>query len=453
MAVEREAHAVDRENDRAIDELARAVASGTTLALLGAGASVPAGYPTWKGLLARMAAIAGKRDRLGPKYVQKLANLPDPLWQADEYRLRMGEAEYLRFVARTFRPKPGALGKGLETLAALPFRHVITTNYDDALERAYAARGPRSRTTAFDWTDDAAVGEFLARLSDPQFERRCVHLHGDYRTPGRAVLTERDYVARYVAQADTRRKLYAIFATHRIVFVGFSLTDPELMPLLREVRASLGQVGARHFAVMATKGDSVDRRITRDHFEKKFGVRPVFYPETDDHRYLVRLLESVRESVEARTRPGAAAKRRARRAAPARGRRRTDEMFEEFREARGEGDEEDTRKGLFGGRPEANGRRLAATVKPIRGSRDRYSVRLTVESTEKSRPLSGTVEFHLHETFPESEVRRRVTKGVATLEFPAYGAFTAGAVADGGATRLELDLATVRGAPHGFREA
>ena len=48
---------------------------------------------------------------------------------------------------------------------------------------------------------------------------------GDYRTPERAVLTERDYVARYVAQADTRRKLYAIFATHRIVFVGFSLTE------------------------------------------------------------------------------------------------------------------------------------------------------------------------------------------------------------------------------------
>lgn len=453
MAAERPSHAVDRENDRAIEELARAIATGTTIALLGAGASVPAGYPTWKGLLARMAAIAEKRDRLGPKYVQKLANLPDPLWQADEYRLRMGETEYRRFVGRTFRPRSGALGRGLETLAALPFRHVITTNYDDALERAYAARGAKSRTIAFDWIDDAAVGEFLARLSDPLFERRCVHLHGDYRTPERAILTERDYVARYVAQADTRRKLYAIFATHRIVFVGFSLTDPELMPLLREVRASLGQLDARHFAVMATKGDSVDRRITRDHFEKKFGVRPVFYPETDDHRFLVMLLESVRASVETRTRPGVAKKPARRGAAPRRERRRTADMFEEFREARGEEDGEDTQKGLFGGRPEANGRRLSATVKPIRGSRGWYTVRLTVESTEKDRPLAGTVEFHLHETFTESEVRRRVTKGVATHEFAAYGAFTAGAVADGGKTRLELDLATVRGAPRGFKEA
>ena len=77
---------------------------------------------------------------------------------------------------------------------------------------------------------------------------------------------------------------------------------------------------------------------------------------------------------------------------------------------------------------------------------------LVVVSTDARRPLSGQVEFHLHPTFSPSIRTVGVKDGKATLELEGYGAFTVGAKVDGGATRLELDLAKIAEAPKAFRE-
>lgn len=45
----------------------------------------------------------------------------------------------------------------------------------------------------------------------------------------------------------------------------------------------------------------------------------------------------------------------------------------------------------------------------------------------------------------------QVVEGAAMIERIAYGAFTVGAEADGGATRLELDLVDLPDAPELFR--
>jgi hypothetical protein len=66
-------------------------------------------------------------------------------------------------------------------------------------------------------------------------------------------------------------------------------------------------------------------------------------------------------------------------------------------------------------------------------------------------PLEGEVEFHLHQTFPNPVLRRPVRDGVAMCQLMAYGAFTAGAVADRGRTQLELDLALDPAYPEEFR--
>lgn len=107
-------------------------------------------------------------------------------------------------------------------------------------------------------------------------------------------------------------------------------------------------------------------------------------------------------------------------------------------------------KGVFGGRAETAGRRLTAKVKEDGAL---YRVILTVESTNPQwRPLSGSVQFFLHSTFTND--RPVVPVGAshrARLTLYAYGALTVGAVVDGGATRLELDLADLEDAPANFR--
>jgi hypothetical protein len=106
----------------------------------------------------------------------------------------------------------------------------------------------------------------------------------------------------------------------------------------------------------------------------------------------------------------------------------------------------DAQKGQWGGHPRRNDRELTAEVIPVLDSQSehRYRIKLAVRSTDASRPLLGTVRFHLHPAF-ETPQEVAVGKGVARLELLSSGVFTVGAEADGGRTKLELDLAAVGG--------
>lgn len=110
----------------------------------------------------------------------------------------------------------------------------------------------------------------------------------------------------------------------------------------------------------------------------------------------------------------------------------------------------DPNKGNFGGKSVVKDRVLRATIEPSELGAGLYRVVLWVRSTNVMNPLRGTVTFYLHPTFAQSVVERPVVNGVATLTVVAYGAFTVGAVADGG-TRLELDLAENVDATDDFR--
>jgi len=117
------------------------------------------------------------------------------------------------------------------------------------------------------------------------------------------------------------------------------------------------------------------------------------------------------------------------------------------------GDPEDPQRGRWGGRAERDGRVLRAKVTPVASDPDWFDVRLWVEPAEGGAPLEGEVVFHLHDTFADQDPVVPVVGGRAELRRLAWGAFTVGAEADGGATTLELDLAALADAdaPAAFR--
>ncbi len=112
---------------------------------------------------------------------------------------------------------------------------------------------------------------------------------------------------------------------------------------------------------------------------------------------------------------------------------------------------DDPWKGVFGRQAVSGARELRADVSSL--GNGHYRIRLMVRSTNPKRePLAGYVQFYLHPTFRND--RPFVTvgpSGQAELTLTAWGAFTVGAVADGGRTLLELDLAELASAPADFR--
>lgn len=116
-------------------------------------------------------------------------------------------------------------------------------------------------------------------------------------------------------------------------------------------------------------------------------------------------------------------------------------------------DAQDPWKGKFGGAARNRDRVLSASVEPVPGSTKMFRVRLAVHSTRpESNPLRGLVRFYLHPTFPNSTPVVQVgPNGVAELNLSGWGAFTVGAEADDGQTKLELDLMDVP-APRQFHD-
>jgi hypothetical protein len=114
--------------------------------------------------------------------------------------------------------------------------------------------------------------------------------------------------------------------------------------------------------------------------------------------------------------------------------------------------EVDTRSGKFGGQSVRDGFALHGRVSTLPNNPDLFEVRIWVERSPGA-AMRGEFEavFYLHQTFRVPVIKVRSERGRAELQRIAYGAFTVG-VEVNGEVRLELNLATLEGAPQAFKD-
>jgi hypothetical protein len=464
---------LDRDNQQAFARLLECLVTDQPLALVGSGLAMRANFPSWDGLIEDLHQLSGIAQRLGMERARLISSHPDKLYRADLYRRELQrndpkETRYFRFLKCTFQSAKRPVDPTIRKFVRLGFAHFLTTNYDESLQEAFRRRD--GDHAVVEWRNNAderdafitSLGTGRPRL--PHF----VHLHGIWTHPKTIVLTENDYLERYVKQEEARRLLFAIFATKRVVFVGFGLQDPDLMQLLRTVASSLTGRSGRHFALLSHDPSKDDAQFLREMLVQKFDIDPVFYPYTPLHGRLVNLVDAL-ESRKLANVPsftamvpsawgGQQSSRKTRgvkRSGAAA--RQAHRIAFEWANEHPVSDPDDPQKGRWGGKPVANGRRLKASVQaPGDGW---YEITLEVETLKGTPPLAGPVWFHLHPTFPEPVLQADTQTGRhAQLDLAAYGAFTVGAevgheIIDRKPTRLELDLSKLRGAPKAFREA
>lgn len=112
----------------------------------------------------------------------------------------------------------------------------------------------------------------------------------------------------------------------------------------------------------------------------------------------------------------------------------------------------DPQKNRFGGRSSRNNRTLTAEVAGVSGPESEvFTIKLKAAATDGA-PLSQPVKFFLHDSFAPDSAVVLPRAGIVELELVSWGAFTVGAITDGGQTMLELDLAELPDAPKKFRE-
>ncbi|SAK49133.1 hypothetical protein AWB80_01306 [Caballeronia pedi] len=119
-------------------------------------------------------------------------------------------------------------GDEIAALSRLNVDGIITTNWDTFLQSLF----PDYRVY---------VGQDELLFSNPQSIGEIYKIHGCVNTPRSLVLTEPDYKDFNERNAYLAAKLITIFVEHPVVFMGYSLSDRNIISLLKAICACIGQ--------------------------------------------------------------------------------------------------------------------------------------------------------------------------------------------------------------------
>jgi len=173
-----------------------------------------------------------------------------------------------------------------EALVALDkLQFVLTTNYDTLLERAFRKRNDDVSVCSF--TD---AGEVQRRLSRREFF--ILKAHGDATKLGnQIILTDVDYRNLLFGQRAYQSLLSAMFTMFTFIFVGASMTDPEISLLLSYIADSFSpNAGPTHYALMATEDVT---QVERDRWFKDFKIQLITVSKQDNYAELTEFLREL----------------------------------------------------------------------------------------------------------------------------------------------------------------
>jgi len=271
----------NRQRFKKIQELYK---RGAIIPFVGAGMSMPSGYPSWTAFL---------YDVLNDTNVQK--NAFDTLIKNGEYEEaaqllfdNLPHGTFLERVENTFDEVPRPSGP-VQRLPALFQNAVITTNFDGVLKKCYDDAG-------FSFVEElkgAEAKELPKQLG--QNRRALVKLHGTANTSRDRILTKVEYDHHY-ANGATLKQVIETISNRTLLFLGCSLTTDRTIKCLVEIMREKGADNSpRHYAFLKIN-EGEDRLARRDELAAA-NIYPIWY--TDDHDECIEaLLEKLAEGAE-----------------------------------------------------------------------------------------------------------------------------------------------------------
>ncbi|MFC3943993.1 hypothetical protein CCU68_12095 [Pseudomonas gingeri NCPPB 3146 = LMG 5327] len=272
------------------------------------------GLESWEGLLSRFCEMGkpyefyrGSADGNTPVAAKLLANdFHNHWWGSPTYSESVklnkdkikDSSSALRIEICNYLAKldpSAALNDGyreeVELLSSLNVDGIITTNWDLFLEELFP-----------DYKVFIGQNELL--FSNPQEICEIYKIHGCATEPQSLVLTSDDYTTFNERNAYLAAKLITVFVEHPVIFLGYSLSDPNITGLLRAISLCIGEDQIEQlrsnliFVQRPKSGESPgvsDTYLTIDKVQI-----PLVLVKTDDFTEVYKALSATRRKIPAR---------------------------------------------------------------------------------------------------------------------------------------------------------
>ncbi len=177
------------------------------------------------------------------------------LYIAQLYKEKFSEETFIEKVAKAI-PDAEHLPSDLhKKLFALPWNEVITTNQDTLIERTYNELGIKYGAIIND-NDIARISRFL--------NKRIIKLHGTINEPESIIFSENDYLNYKSKNPLLDLVTKSIFAQNTVVFIGFSMNDPNFKSIYNWVSEVLDhQYQIKSYAIMKSHIEPVEKKYWR----------------------------------------------------------------------------------------------------------------------------------------------------------------------------------------------
>ncbi len=240
-------------NAAASAELIRLIGEGVgVVPFVGAGMSMPFGFPGWRDFLVRSCRGSSIEHRLGKmldadRYEEAAELLYEHLEQG-RFQAALTSSFGDRILDR--KSEPDFSWGALEHLPDLAVGPILTTNFDHVLERLFESVGVGLRVLWGTQRLDSAMGALQRR------QLFLLKLHGDVADPRERILTLSEYRQAYGGsepgeirmQLPLPRLLGNILSSHVLLFLGCSLSADRTMQALRAVAQNYKSLV--HFAIL-----------------------------------------------------------------------------------------------------------------------------------------------------------------------------------------------------------
>ncbi|MGQ0647620.1 MAG: SIR2 family protein [Gemmatimonadaceae bacterium] len=271
-----------------IPAIASYARAGRCALFAGAGLSRAVGYPDWRGLLERLITEACPPDTAATANSElsrllaagKLADV------ADQCREVLGRSDLFSFLRRELsKPDTLPLKETHGSIVKTPYSCIVTTNFDTLLEDAYGIWGARGVPKAPTGVELANHGTLL--LDGAFF---ILKAHGSVTDEASIVFATEDYRRIIHANPAFQSVMSAILMTNAVLFVGYSLSDPNFRLLMESQLTTFGTKSPPRYAVMEDVGE-----YERALMERTMGLRVLSYPK-GEHARVGELLHGIQEA-------------------------------------------------------------------------------------------------------------------------------------------------------------